>query len=139
MGVDGHGVAVAVGVGHLLKGRLIEAVPADIVDQIVQGYDGIGVDHLHHLARLSGGHIGDVAGGQTRGPLGVEVGPGKGLDIDFYLGMIRHELIRRSLNGLQPGTLGKRMPERDLALKLVGLGRLAGGGCLSVRGLGRGS
>ena len=127
------------GGSHFGQRRFIEAVTANIIDQIIQRDDCFRVDHLDYMVGKRSAHVRNIAGCEASGPLGIEVGPGKGLDIDFYLGMICHELIRRSLNGLQPGTLGKRMPERDLALKLVGLGRLAGGGCLSVRGLGRGS
>ena len=90
MRVDRYCIAAAI-IGHFLNRRFIETVAANFVDHIIQRNDRVGVDHFDNLTGLRGTHVGDVARGEAGRPLGVEVCPGVGFNVDLNLGVFFHE------------------------------------------------
>ena len=107
---------------HVAEGVGGEAVPTNGIDGGVAGGQHAGVDHLHHLAGVLGGaDVGQVAGGDAGVPLGVEIAPGHGLNVDGDAGVVRHELVGGGLDRLHAGALSEGVPESDGAVELAGL------------------
>ena len=124
VGVIRHTVGGAIA-GHIGQRVSREAVAANVVNHIIYRGQDISVHHLNDFTgTLSRAHIGQVARCQAGIPLGVEVAPRVGLDVDLNAGVGFHKLIGGLLDGLHAGTLREGMPEGDLALqRRVGLCR----------------
>lgn len=76
MGVSVKGNRIVIAVhGALGYGCLCELVTADIVNQVIDGRQGICVNHLRNLGRKGGAHIRYIAGCKPGGPLGIKVIP----------------------------------------------------------------
>ena len=120
VGVDGYRVGLSVRL-PLGERRLGEAVAADGVDDLVERNQGLGVDHLHDVVGQRGGDVRHLSGGQSGGPLGVELGPGELLDLDGDIRVLGVELLGHLLHPVGTRSLGEGRPHGDRSAQRSGL------------------